>query len=178
MTIFTVFSALFWLQILNLPVLLQNKNTRIGPFRFVLQNPDRERTNQSTGVYLRLALPYNKRFYHTWMAKRRAIYCPRDGLSFGRSKRLSSAKMRKGKYVPPMPKMRKEENKMLFPKSWNVPLLRCKNANCPLWSWNVLPKMRLDQRKCCFLFTTLLRQKAKIKKSITCSEGSNIIYNV
>ena len=59
MTIFT----LFWLQILNLPGLLQNKNTLIGPFpwkRSVLQNPDRERTNQSTGICLRLGLPYNE----------------------------------------------------------------------------------------------------------------------
>ena len=50
---------------LNLPALLQNKNTRIGPFppfpwkRSVLQNPDRERTNQSTGICLGLGLPYN-----------------------------------------------------------------------------------------------------------------------
>ena len=50
------------LQILNLPASLQNKNTRIGPFpwkRPVLQNPDRERINQSTGICLRLGLPYN-----------------------------------------------------------------------------------------------------------------------
>ena len=56
------FFLLFWLQILNLPASLQNKNTRIGPFpwkRSVLQNPDRERTNQSTGICLRLGLPYN-----------------------------------------------------------------------------------------------------------------------
>ena len=56
------FFSLFWLQILNLPASLQNKNTRIGPFpwkRSVLQNPDRERTNQSTGICLRLGLPYN-----------------------------------------------------------------------------------------------------------------------
>ena len=58
------FFSLFWLQILNLSASLKNKNTRIGPFpwkRSVLQNPDRERTNQSTGICLRLALPYNKR---------------------------------------------------------------------------------------------------------------------
>ena len=56
------FFPLFWLQILNLPALLQTKNTRIGPFpwkRSVLRNPDRERTNQSTGICLRLGLPYN-----------------------------------------------------------------------------------------------------------------------
>ena len=56
------FFSLFWLQILNLPASLQNKNTRVGPFpwkRSVLQNPDRERTNQSTGICLRLGLPYN-----------------------------------------------------------------------------------------------------------------------
>ena len=48
------FFSLFWLQILNLPASLQNKNTRIGPFPWkwsdVLQNPDQERTNQSTGI--------------------------------------------------------------------------------------------------------------------------------
>ena len=57
------FFSLFWLKILNLPASLQNKNTRIGPFpwkrRSVLQNPDRERTNQSTGFCRRLGLPYN-----------------------------------------------------------------------------------------------------------------------
>ena len=64
MTIFTLFFSLPWLQMLNLPALLQNKNTRIGPFpwkRSVLQNPDRERTNQSTGICLELGLPYNKK---------------------------------------------------------------------------------------------------------------------
>ena len=60
------FFSLFWLQILNLPASLQNKNTRVGPFpwkRSVLQNPDRERTNQSAGICLRLDLPYNKHIY-------------------------------------------------------------------------------------------------------------------
>ena len=51
------FLSLFWLQILNLPASLQNKNTWK---RSVLENPDRERTNQSTGICLRLGLPYNK----------------------------------------------------------------------------------------------------------------------
>ena len=48
---------------LNLPALLKNKNTWIGPSPWkwsVLQNPDRERTNQSTGICLGLDLPYNK----------------------------------------------------------------------------------------------------------------------
>ena len=61
------FFSLFWLQILNLPASLQNRNTRIGPFpwkRSVLQNPDRERTNQSTGICLRLGLPYNNYYYY------------------------------------------------------------------------------------------------------------------
>ena len=60
------FFSLFWLQILNLPASLQNKNTRVGPFpqkRSVLQNPDRERTNQSTGICLRLGLPCNNKVY-------------------------------------------------------------------------------------------------------------------
>ena len=62
MTIFTFFS-LFWLQILNLPALLQDKNARLGPFPLkwsVLQNPDREITNQSARICLRLVLLYNK----------------------------------------------------------------------------------------------------------------------
>ena len=62
----TIFFSLFWLQILNLPSSLQNKNTRVGPFpwkRSALQNPDRERANQSTGICLRLGLPYNKYIY-------------------------------------------------------------------------------------------------------------------
>ena len=53
---------------LNLPASLQNKNTQIGPFpwkRYVLQNPDRERTNQSTGICLGLGLPYNNYYYST-----------------------------------------------------------------------------------------------------------------
>ena len=50
MTMFTFFFlfSLFWLQILNLPASLQNKNTRVGPFpwkRSALQNLNRERTN-------------------------------------------------------------------------------------------------------------------------------------
>ena len=69
------FFSLFWLQILNLPASLQNKNTRIGPFpwkRSVLQNPDRERTNQSTGIRLRLGLPYNNQVYSPPRIKQRA----------------------------------------------------------------------------------------------------------
>ena len=60
------FFSLFWFQILNLPALLLNKNTRTGLFprkRSVLQNPDRERTNESTGICRRLGLPYNKVAY-------------------------------------------------------------------------------------------------------------------
>ena len=67
MTIFTVLFSLFWLQILNLPASLQNKNTRVGPFpwkRSVLQTPDRERNNKSTGICLRLGLPYNNGYYY------------------------------------------------------------------------------------------------------------------
>ena len=64
--IHTFFFSLFWLQILNLPALLQNKNTRIGPFtwkRPILQNSDRERTNQSIGICRRLGMPYDKYVY-------------------------------------------------------------------------------------------------------------------
>ena len=58
---FHTFFRCLGLQMLNLPALLKNKNTRIGPFpwkRSVLQNPDRERTNQSTAICLGLGLPY------------------------------------------------------------------------------------------------------------------------
>ena len=72
------FFSLFWLQILNLPASLQNKNTRIGPFpwkRSVLQNPDRERTNQSTGIWVGLGLPYNNaRLFWTYSRKRSTLY--------------------------------------------------------------------------------------------------------
>ena len=44
------------------------QNTRVAPFpwkRSALQTPDRERTNQSTGICLRLCLPYNNQRYYT-----------------------------------------------------------------------------------------------------------------
>ena len=72
MTIFTFFS-LFWLQILNLPALLQNKSTRLGPFRSVLQYPDRARNNQSARICLRLALPYN-RLLNAWLGVHQIHY--------------------------------------------------------------------------------------------------------
>ena len=78
MTLFTLFFSLFWLQILNLPASLQNKNTRIGPFPWkqsVLQNPDRERTNQSTGICLGLGLPYNKYMLPTFH-KQQLVFLP------------------------------------------------------------------------------------------------------
>ena len=79
-----IFFFLFWLQILNLPASLQNKNTRVGPFpwkRSVLQNPDRERTNQSTGICLRLGLPYNKYMLFTSREVRIGKNCAR-GLGY------------------------------------------------------------------------------------------------
>ena len=61
MKIFTVF---FGVLVANFEFagLAPKQNTRVGPFPWkwsVLQNLDRERTNQSTGICLRLALPYN-----------------------------------------------------------------------------------------------------------------------
>ena len=44
-------------------LMLQNNNTRLGSFpckRSLLQNPDREGTNQSARICLRLVLPYEK----------------------------------------------------------------------------------------------------------------------
>ena len=57
-----IFSPLFWLQILNLLALLQNKNTQLGPIPWkwsLLQKPDWKRTNQSARICLRLASVYN-----------------------------------------------------------------------------------------------------------------------
>ena len=79
------FFSLFWLQILNLPASLQNKNTRIGMLpwkRYVLQNPDRERTNQSTGSCLRLGLPYNKYILLTKREVKMAGYWPSSLFAF------------------------------------------------------------------------------------------------
>ena len=62
---------------LNLPALQQNKTTRLRLFpwnRYVLQNPDRERTNQSAQIYLRLALPYNKTRYLWHVMLHRRIF--------------------------------------------------------------------------------------------------------
>ena len=53
----------FAVLVANFPALLQNKNTRLGPFpwkRSVLQNLDRERTNQSAQICPRLVWSYNK----------------------------------------------------------------------------------------------------------------------
>ena len=71
------FFSLVWLQILNLPALLHNKTTRIGPFPWkwsILQNPDHERTNQSTGICLGLGLPYNNYFNRFGQAVH-TLYC-------------------------------------------------------------------------------------------------------
>ena len=62
---------------LNLPALQQNETTRLRLFpwkRSVLQNPDRERTNQSAQIYLRLVLPYNKTHYLWHVMLHRRIF--------------------------------------------------------------------------------------------------------
>ena len=64
---------------LNLLALPQNKNTWIGPFpwkRSVLQNPDREKNNQSTGICLGLGLPYNNNLLLTEREGRAGEYWP------------------------------------------------------------------------------------------------------
>ena len=61
MTVFTVFFRCFGCKFGICRLCSKTKNTRVGPFpwkRSVLQNPDRQRTNQSTGICLRLGLPY------------------------------------------------------------------------------------------------------------------------
>ena len=57
----------------------KNKNTRVGPFpwkRAILQNPDRERTNQSAGICLRLGLPCNNNLLLTEREGRTGEYWP------------------------------------------------------------------------------------------------------
>ena len=60
---FHTFFSLFWLQILDLPALLQKKYI-YGLDRFHGNGPyckilTKKRTNQSTGICLGLGLPYN-----------------------------------------------------------------------------------------------------------------------
>ena len=77
---FHTFFSMSWLQMLNLPALLQDKNTQIGPFpwkRSVLQNPDPERKNQSTGICLGLGLPYNNMYLLTEWEGRTGKYLAR-----------------------------------------------------------------------------------------------------
>ena len=76
---------LFWLQIWIGRPCSKTKNTRLRLFpwkRSVLQNADRERTDQSAQIYLRLALPYNKTHifkdcqgerYYVWREKKKRI---------------------------------------------------------------------------------------------------------
>ena len=66
------FFLVFSLQIWNLLASLQKKNTRVGLFPWkqcILHNPDRERTNQSTGICPRLGLPCNKIYYPTALCR-------------------------------------------------------------------------------------------------------------
>ena len=71
MAIFTFFS-LFWLQIfINFEFAGFSPKQKYMAST-VLQNPDRERTNQRAQICLRLALPYNGK-----------CYVPEDSLHFG-----------------------------------------------------------------------------------------------
>jgi len=66
MTIFTLFFRCFRWKFWICRLCPKAKKPRIGPFpwkRSEVQNPDRERTNQSTGICLGLGLPCNKVIY-------------------------------------------------------------------------------------------------------------------
>ena len=65
MTIFTVFFAVLVANFEFAGLAPKQKYTGwTVPWKWsVLQNPDRERTNQSTGICLRLGLPYNNLCY-------------------------------------------------------------------------------------------------------------------
>ena len=81
------------------------------------------------------------------MAKRTSFDNPRGNCSFTGSKKVFCCKncfMKKIKrYIPLLPEMRKGKIKTFFS-------IIMKHVKCGTWSWNVLPKMRLDQRECFF----------------------------
>ena len=65
MTIFTLFLAVLVtnFEFAGFPPKQKYTDWTVSWKRSVLQNPDRERTNQSTGIWLRLGLPYKKIYY-------------------------------------------------------------------------------------------------------------------
>ena len=81
------------------------------------------------------------------MAKRTSFDNPRGNFSFTGSKNAFFCKncfMKKRKlYIPLVPEMRKRKIKTFFS-------IIMKYVKCGTWRWNVLPKMRLDQRECFF----------------------------
>ena len=111
----TLFS-LSWLQMLNLPALLQNKNTQIGPFpckRSVLQNPDREKTNQSTGICLRLGLPYNNNLLLTKREGRTGEYWPKV-VTVRTERSEVRTKTTEGQYSPVRPQQARLVSSLLY----------------------------------------------------------------
>ena len=88
-------------------------------------------------------------------------------LGLEEAKRHSSAETTswKKKHAPFYQKFVEKKIKSVFPELWNMLRLRYENANCPLWSGNVLPKMWLDQKEC--FLNTIPREK-KNQKIIIC----------
>ena len=110
------FFSLFWLQILNLPALLQKKNTRVGPFpwkRSVQQSSDRERTNQSTGICLRLGLPYNNNRLLTEREGRTGEYWP-EVVAVRTSLRSVRTATTEGQYSPVRPEQARLVSGLLY----------------------------------------------------------------
>ena len=99
-----------------MPTLLQNKNTRIGPFpwkRAVLQNPDRERTNQSTGICLRLGLPYNNNILLTEREGRTGEYWP-EVVTVRTERSEVRTKTTEGQYSPVWPEQPRLVSSLLY----------------------------------------------------------------
>ena len=116
MTIFTLFFSLSWLQMLNLPALLQNKSTPIGPFPWkqsVLQNPDRERTNQSSGICLGLGLPYNNNLLLTEREGRTGEYWP-EVVTVRTERSEVRTKTTEGQYSPVRPEQARLVSSLLY----------------------------------------------------------------
>ena len=106
------------------------------------------------------------------MAKRCAIYCPRDRFSFRRNKRLSSAKMIKGIYVPPMPKMpKKKKTKCFFPNHEMCHFWAVKMRIAPCEVEMFCPKCGLIKENVVFFSQPFLDKKQKSKRALLAQKG-------
>ena len=81
--------------------------------RSVLQNPDRERTNQSTGICLRLGLPYNNNLLLTEREGRTGEYWP-EVVTVRTERSEVRTKTTEGQYSPVRPKQARLVSSLLY----------------------------------------------------------------